>query len=322
MGLFKPVWMTEKMSKEDKAIAAVREIRDQGKLYEIAVNAPLPGVIRTAIECLEDDRLLAEYARTVAEHYNTRDLALSRIKDQDLLAQFALTGGHWLAGRAASYVKDPGLLLEIAMSCSPAAADCASRISDPEAKRMAEEELKRKDRERKDLSGDAPVRMSERLKKAEDDELRALIPEAYEQRRDRTYREPWTDIEEQIEWRIRGLAQSRDTALLQELAMDGRLGYKACLACFAALFSKVLDDEEGIGELRGKILEDFIARRLSSGDVSHEFVRLACTLPPDAQKMYGFEVYTTENGRDEPDGHVTWETTHVRWRDRYYSDPE
>ncbi len=60
MGLFKPVWMTEKMSKEDKAIAAVREIRDQGKLYEIAVNAPLPGVIRTAIECLEDDRLLAE----------------------------------------------------------------------------------------------------------------------------------------------------------------------------------------------------------------------------------------------------------------------
>ena len=125
MGLFKPVWMTEKMSKEDKAIAAVREIRDPGRLYEIAVNAPLPGVIRAAIECLEDDQLLAEYARTVAEHYNTRDLALSRIKDQDLLAQFALTGGHWLAGRAASYVKDPGLLLEIAMSCSPAAADCA-----------------------------------------------------------------------------------------------------------------------------------------------------------------------------------------------------
>ena len=128
----------------------------------------------TVHQALDDDRLLAEYARTVAEHYNTRDLALSRIKDQDLLVQFALTGGHWLAGRAASYVKDPGLLLEIAMSCSPAAADCASRISDPEAKRMAEEELKRKDRERKDLSGDAPVRMSERLKKAGDDELRAL----------------------------------------------------------------------------------------------------------------------------------------------------
>ena len=264
MGLFKPIWMTEKLSKTEKAVAAVREIKDQDKLYEIAVNAPQLEVIFAAIRCLEDDHLLAEYARTMAGCYNTRDLALSCIKNQGLLTHLALTGGDWLADCAAKYVKDPELLLEIAMSDSFAAADCASRIKDPEAKRKAQKEIERKKRETARILN-IPARMTDRLKKVSENKLHDLITEAYAERRSPSQREPWMDIQKEIERRIRRLP--------------------------------------------------------SNGDVSSEFVRLACTLPPDAQKKYGFEVYTTESGCDEPDGHVTWERTHVRWRDRYYYYP-
>ena len=320
MGLFKPIWMTEKLSKTEKAVAAVREIKDQEKLYEIAVTAPQLEVIYAAIRCLEDDHLLAEYVRTTAEHYNTRDLALSCIKDQDLLTHFALTGDGWLAYHAAKYVKDPDLLLEIAMSDSFAAADCASRIKDPEAKQKAQEEIERKKREAARISN-TPARMTERLKKGSENELHALIAEAYAERRSPSQREPWMDIEKEIERRIRCLSGSGNAALLEELIQDRGIEFKTALTCIDVLFSEALDNTDGIDELRGRILEDFIANRLSGGDVAYEFVRLACTLPPDAQKKYGFEVYTTENGCDEPDGHVTWETTHVKWRDRYYYYP-
>ena len=162
---------------------------------------------------------------------------------------------------------------------------------------------------------------TKRIRKAPDDKLHALIRKAYTERNNRSNREPWRDIQDQIEWRIRRLAGSGNVTLLEELIQDRDLEYKTALTCIATLFSHTLDETDGIDELRGRILEDFIAKRLSTGDVSFEFVRLACTLTPEAQKKYGFEVYTTENGSDEPDGHVTWETTHVRWRDRYYYYP-
>lgn len=320
MGLFKPIWMTEKLSKTEKAVAAVREIKDQDKLYEIAVNAPQLEVIFAAIRCLEDDHLLAEYARTMAGCYNTRDLALSCIKNQGLLTHLALTGGDWLADCAAKYVKDPELLLEIAMSDSFAAADCASRIKDPEAKRKAQKEIERKKRETARILN-IPARMTDRLKKVSENKLHDLITEAYAERRSPSQREPWMDIQKEIERRIRRLPSNGNVALLEELIQDRGLEFKTALTCIEALFSEALDNTDGIDELRGRVLEDFIANRLSNGDVSSEFVRLACTLPPDAQKKYGFEVYTTESGCDEPDGHVTWERTHVRWRDRYYYYP-
>lgn len=326
MGLFKPIWMTEKLSKTEKAVAAVREIKDQEKLYEIAVNAPQIEVISAAISCLEDDHLLAEYARTEIGHFNTRDLALSCIKDQDLLTHLALTGDSWLAYQAAKYVEDPDLLLEIAMSDSFANVYCASRIKDPETKRKAQKEIERKkemERKKRETArvSKNSARMTERLKKVSENKLHALITEAYAERRSPSNREPWTDIQDEIERRIRCLSGSGNVALLEELIQDRDLEFKTALTCIEGLFSKAFDNTDGIDGLRGRVLEGFIANRLSDGDVSYEFVKLACALPPDAQKKYGFEVYTTESGCDEPDGHVTWERTHVRWRDRYYYYP-
>ena len=50
MGLFRPIWMTNKISKDDEAVAAVRKITDQEKLKKIAMKAPRTAAACAAIE--------------------------------------------------------------------------------------------------------------------------------------------------------------------------------------------------------------------------------------------------------------------------------
>lgn len=44
MGIFDPVWKTERYKWEKFAVAAVRRIKDEDKLFEIAISAPLRDV--------------------------------------------------------------------------------------------------------------------------------------------------------------------------------------------------------------------------------------------------------------------------------------
>ena len=335
MGLFKPIWMTEKWSKEEKAIAAVRQVTDPDKLYEIAVNAPLYTVSEAAVEGIEDDRLLARYAMTGAKSSHLQELALSRVKDQDLLAQIVLTKGSvWCrADMAAKYVKDPELLLKIASSDSPAAEECAHRLPDCEAKRELLKAMEVKAREtarRAENPLDAQCRkLTARLETAPEDELHALIGEAYESYNALRSRDAWKNVRDHIERCIWGLAKSGNVALLTELIRDGGLYYETALTCIRALFSETLDAADGIDALRGNALEDFIANIPLYKDnwtdpkraEAYHFVNLARALSPSAQEKYGFKVSVSENGCDGPDGHDTWESTRVSWRDRFYMFP-
>lgn len=62
MGHFKPIWMTENRAKEDKAIAAVNRMADQGQLTEVACAAPLAKVACAAIERIDDEDALCKIA--------------------------------------------------------------------------------------------------------------------------------------------------------------------------------------------------------------------------------------------------------------------
>lgn len=90
MGFFDPIWMTKNYNKIDKARAAIRKINDNQKLTEIAMKAPLQLVALEAIQMMNDEETLFEFAKTDGlsnEKYPLaiRTLARERIEDQTLL---------------------------------------------------------------------------------------------------------------------------------------------------------------------------------------------------------------------------------------------
>lgn len=62
MGLFKPIWMTGKIEKSNKALCAVSKIIDQAVLKDIALHAPLKSVALAACERVTAEKDLAEIA--------------------------------------------------------------------------------------------------------------------------------------------------------------------------------------------------------------------------------------------------------------------
>lgn len=163
MGLFKPIWMTEKYNYEEKwAIAAVRRIKNEDKLYEIAVSAPHKEVRIAAVEGISDEQLLRKIAEASSYAYSDvgsaaierirddhvlREIAMSpsvkwdivrldalkKIKDQTVLADIAFHGPHDTALQAAGRIEDPDLKLKLAMSDADSASQCVFfAVSDPD----------------------------------------------------------------------------------------------------------------------------------------------------------------------------------------------
>lgn len=62
MGLFTPIWMTRNIKKQDKAIDAVKKIKDQDMLYKIACDAPLDDVRVAATMQITDQGMLEKLA--------------------------------------------------------------------------------------------------------------------------------------------------------------------------------------------------------------------------------------------------------------------
>lgn len=135
MGLFQPIWMTEDWGKKrDKAIAAVRKIRDQETLYKIATTAPQDKVRTAAYENITDPDVLYRIAQArEITWYEERVAFFNRITDQKLLLKIALECRHHdNADEAARKVKDPELAYTLAMSGTVGAKHGARLVSDPE----------------------------------------------------------------------------------------------------------------------------------------------------------------------------------------------
>lgn len=86
MGLFKPIWMTDKSKKKNKALQAVGNIFDQSLLKDIAIHAPLKSVGLAACERVTSEHDLADIALSIHDVFKI-DIcvaAVKRITDPDL----------------------------------------------------------------------------------------------------------------------------------------------------------------------------------------------------------------------------------------------
>lgn len=85
MGLFTPVWKSTDYRKRDKAISKIKTITDPQKLREIALEAVDPDVIRAALNRIEDDQILYDYAGRSEPAVSFRLHAMTKIKDPALV---------------------------------------------------------------------------------------------------------------------------------------------------------------------------------------------------------------------------------------------
>ena len=93
MGLFAPVWMTDKTKKIPKAVAAVKNMDDPGQLREVALHAKLVDIKLAACTKIDDPIILAEVATTSGSYIAKR--LLKRLSgNNDLLKQVALKYAH------------------------------------------------------------------------------------------------------------------------------------------------------------------------------------------------------------------------------------
>lgn len=140
MGIFDPIWKTDKFEKEDKAIAAVRKISDPQKLKEIALTAPRLGVINAAINGISDQKTLFEILITSSGTYR-RSVALEGISDQRMLYEILqiLSGRQDMDVNERSYLMrdvcrkltDQSLLRQAALEGFGDAGVIVEKISDP-----------------------------------------------------------------------------------------------------------------------------------------------------------------------------------------------
>lgn len=84
MGLFKPVWMTDKQGKKNKAVVAVQKVTDQAKLAKIARKAPLGEVRAEAVTRMTDQDALYDVA-TSDWHHIARKMAVRRMDEANLV---------------------------------------------------------------------------------------------------------------------------------------------------------------------------------------------------------------------------------------------
>ena len=117
MGLFEPVWKTNKREKLNEALAAVREINDPKKLREAALSAILPEVQSAALERITDPRVLREIILDNSTPYEIRREAVRRISDPEVLTEIAMRRQAYPAdGDAIAILSDQDRLRRIALS--------------------------------------------------------------------------------------------------------------------------------------------------------------------------------------------------------------
>ena len=122
MGLFDPVWMTDKQEKKWRAVDAVRRIRDEELLLRIAMEAPIYEVHEAAAERIRDARLLEELAfcyRTLPPERQTSSsrcsaaTAAGKLTDREKLLDYALTAPFFSHGVFDKLKDDQAALSEI-----------------------------------------------------------------------------------------------------------------------------------------------------------------------------------------------------------------
>lgn len=160
MGLFDPIWKTHKYKWEKIAVAAVRKIKREDKLFEIAISAPLKDVRIAAVEGIKNDQLLRKIVEDsifdidvgkaaverIRDERVLRELAMSssvsgtvialyaldRIRDQKLLADIALNGDRNITEQAAARITDPDIAFDTAMGSAAGGFRCVYHVEDPE----------------------------------------------------------------------------------------------------------------------------------------------------------------------------------------------
>lgn len=122
MGLFDPVWMTDKQEKKSRAVDAVWKIRDEELLMRIAMEAPLFEVHEAAAERIRDERLLEELAfcyrslppeRLTGSALSSAATAAGKLTDREKLLDYALTAPFFSYGVFNKLKDDQGALSEI-----------------------------------------------------------------------------------------------------------------------------------------------------------------------------------------------------------------
>ena len=114
MALFKPIWMTDKRKKQDKAIEAAARETNPEKLKDIALKAPLQNVAHAALERISDQAILIDIARLTDSAF-IGEKAIQAIADERALFGLAMPGGALskkVQVAAISRVRDRGMLLQ------------------------------------------------------------------------------------------------------------------------------------------------------------------------------------------------------------------
>ncbi len=131
MGLFKP-WMSKNSARADKAVG---KLRDQKKLTEVALKAPLFTTRIEAITRLTDQEMIAKIAAADNSDY-VRMVAVSACKDEALLARLACKiNDTQLACKAVERISGEHMLVMVAESAENPNARMAA------AKRIGNEAL-------------------------------------------------------------------------------------------------------------------------------------------------------------------------------------
>lgn len=127
MGLFDPVWMTEKQEKKWRAVNAVRKIRDEELLLRIAVEAPIYEVHEAAAERIRDPGLLEKLAfcyrtlppeRQTSSSHCSAATAAGKLTDREKLLDYALTAPFFSHGVFNKLKDDQAALSEIVKNAS------------------------------------------------------------------------------------------------------------------------------------------------------------------------------------------------------------
>ena len=112
--LFKPAWMNEN---QEKALKAVKKIKNQNKLAQIAqrdYEGVSEDIMAAAAESLTDQDLMAETARSNKTPHDSAIALVDRLTDQALLAGVAQSPYSHASVRAVERLDDQALLAEVA----------------------------------------------------------------------------------------------------------------------------------------------------------------------------------------------------------------
>lgn len=132
MGLFEPVWMTDKSKKLMKALAAVEGMSDPSELKDVAMRAPLPNVAKAACQRVVDEADLVDIAIGAKSTGASLEAVYHRIHSQEAFAKVAReTSNRDVRSRALDKIEDPtDIVLELIRGGDVRSFYYANRVND------------------------------------------------------------------------------------------------------------------------------------------------------------------------------------------------